>query len=75
VFKDTRNYKKSNEEATFHGNWMNQTKRVLNDYKQIKFFRVVPSNAFKPHDLEFNENFKHMDIDEFLRLHNIQRQL
>ena len=54
---------------------MNQTKRVLNDYKQIKFFRVVPSNAFKPHDLEFNENFKHMDIDEFLRLHNIQRQL
>lgn len=75
VFKDTRNYKKSTEEATFHGNWMNQTKRVLNDYKHIKFFRVVPPNAFKPHDLEFNDNFKHMDMDEFLRMHGIQRQI
>ena len=75
VFKDTRNYKKSTEEATFYGNWMNQTKRVLNDYKHIKFFRVVPPNAFKPHDLEFNDNFKHMDIDEFLRTHDIQRQI
>jgi hypothetical protein len=75
MFKDTRNYKKSKEEATFYGNWMNQTKRVLSDYKHIKFFRVVPPNAFKPHDLEFNENFKHMDIDEFLRMYSIQRQI
>jgi len=75
VFKDTRNYKKTNEEATFYGNWMNQTKRVLNDYKHIKFLRVVPPNAFKPHDLEFNDNFKHMDINEFLRMHGIQRQI
>jgi hypothetical protein len=74
VFKDTRNYKKSKDEATFYGNWMNQTKRVLTDYQHIQFFRVVPKNAFKPHDLEFNTNFKHLDIDEFLQIHNIQRQ-
>ena len=53
---------------------MNQTKRVINDYKDIQFFRVVPKNAFKPNDLEFNENFKHLDIDEFIRIHNIQAQ-
>ncbi len=75
MFKDTRNYKQGNEEATFYGNWMNQTKRVLNDYKHIKFFRVMPPNAFKPHDLEFSDNFKHIDIDEFARMHNIQRQI
>ena len=74
VFKDSRNYKKSKDEATYYGNWMNQTKRVLTDYPHIQFFRVVPPNAFKPHDLEFNKNFKHLDIDEFLRIHNIQRQ-
>jgi len=74
VFKDTRNYKKGKDEATFYGNWMNQTKRVLTDYQHIQFFRVVPKNAFKPHDLEFNTNFKHLDIDEFLQIHNIQRQ-
>ena len=74
VFKDSRNYKKSKDEATYYGNWMNQTKRVLTDYPHIQFFRVVPPNAFKPHDLECNKNFKHLDIDEFLRIHNIQRQ-
>ena len=74
VFKDTRNYKKGKDEATYYGNWMNQTKRVLTDYPHIQFFRVVPKNAFKPHDLEFNTNFKHLDIDEFLQIHNIQRQ-
>ena len=27
MFKDTRNYKRTQDEATFYGNWMNQTKR------------------------------------------------
>jgi hypothetical protein len=75
IFKDTRNYKKSKEEPIYYGNWINQTKRVLNDYKTIKFIRVVEKHGFKPHDLEFSENFKHLDIDEFLRMHNIQRQI
>lgn len=74
VFKDTRNYKKSTDEATYHGNWLNQTKRVLTDYPQIQFRRVVRKDAFKPHDLEFNANFKHLDIDEFIKIHNIQVQ-
>ena len=37
VFKDTRNYKKGNDEATFYGNWMNQTKKCLDEYKDIRF--------------------------------------
>ena len=75
IFKDTRNYKKSKEEPIYYGNWINQTKRVLNDYKTTKFIRVVEKHSFKPHDLEFNDNFKHMDIEEFLRMHGIQRQI
>lgn len=74
VFKDTRNYKKSSDEATYHGNWLNQTKRVLTDYPEIQFRRVIRKDAFKPHDIEFNANFKHLDIDEFLKIHNIQVQ-
>ena len=74
VFKDTRNYKKSTDEATYHGNWLNQTKRVLTDYPQIEFRRVIRKDSFKPHDLEFSANFKHLDIDEFLKIHNIQVQ-
>ena len=28
IFKDTRNYKRGKDEATFYGNWMNQTNAV-----------------------------------------------
>ena len=66
VFKDTRNYKRSVDEATFYGNWMNQTKRCLQDFKNIKFTRVVPKGWFTPKDLEWNENLKHQNLDEFV---------
>ena len=72
IFKDTRNYKKSNDTATFYGNWMNQTKTVLRDYPNIQFYRVTPRGWFRPHDLGFNSNFKHLDIEEFLKLYNLQ---
>lgn len=72
LFKDTRNYKKSNEDATFFGNWMNQTKRVLKDYPNIEFVRVTPRGWFRPNDLEWNKNIKHVDIEEFLRIHSLQ---
>ena len=71
MFKDTRNYKRSVDEATFYGNWMNQTKRVLRDYPKIQFHRVIPANGFKPHDLEFAENFKHLDLDQFVKIYNL----
>ena len=71
MFKDTRNYKKSTDSATFYGNWMNQTKRVLADFPKLKFYRVTPRNWFRPHDLEFNSNFKHIDIEEFLKIYNL----
>ena len=72
IFKDTRNYKRSIDSATFYGNWMNQTKRVLRDYPKIKFHRVVTSDSFKPHDLEFAKNFNNVHIDQFVKIYNLQ---
>lgn len=71
LFKDTRNYKKSKDEATFYGNWLNQTKRVIQDYPSVNFFRVTPKGWFRPHDLEFNNNLKHIDIEEFLKIYSL----
>jgi hypothetical protein len=71
LFKDTRNYKKSSDTATFYGNWMNQTKNVLRDFPKIQFYRVIPQSWFRPHDLEFNENFKHLYIEDFLKIYNL----
>ena len=72
VFKDTRNYKKSNDEATFYGNWMNQTKRCLQDFKDVKFHRVIPKGWFKPKDIEWAGNIDHPTTEEFLSKFDLQ---
>ena len=74
IFGDTRNYKKRTDEATFYGNWMNQTKRCLADFKEIKFYRVCPEGAFKPKDLEWNENLGHMNTKEFVELFKLTQR-
>ena len=75
VFKDTRNYKKSNDEATFYGNWMNQTKRCLQDFKDVKFHRVIPKGWFQPKDLDWAGNIEHPTTEEFLSKFNLQLKL
>ena len=72
IYGDSRNYKKHNEEATFYGNWMNQTKSCLKDYKDVKFHRVIPEGWFTPKDLTWNENIDHPTIDEFLAKFELQ---
>ena len=66
IFKDSRNYKKSQDEATFYGNWMNQTKRVLTDFPDVKFHRVIPEGWFKPKDLDWMKNLDTVTIPQFV---------
>ena len=73
LFKDTRNYKKGNEQATFFGNWMNQTKKCLQDFKDVQFHRVIPTGWFKPKDIEWKDNIDHPSTDEFLEKFNLTR--
>jgi len=75
VFKDTRNYKKSNEQATFHGNWLNQTKRCVQDFPDVQFHRVIPKGWFVPKDLQgkFTKgNIDHPTTEEFLQKFNLE---
>ena len=72
IYGDTRNYKKRNETATFYGNWMNQTKKCLEDYKDVKFHRVIPEGWFKPKDLEWKGNIDHPTIEQFLEKFKLQ---
>ena len=72
LYKDTRNYKKSSEEGTFYGNWMNQTKRCLQDFKDINFTRVIPKDWFSPKDLTWNKNLTTTLIPEFLAKFNLE---
>tara|TARA_Y100001937_G_C7001080_1_gene276496 strand:+ start:33 stop:659 length:627 start_codon:yes stop_codon:yes gene_type:complete len=72
IFKDSRNYKRSRDDATFYGNWMNQTKRCLSDFKNVKFYRVIPKGWFQPKDLDWNQNLTHISIDDFIQKFDIK---
>ena len=72
IFGDSRNYKKRNDEATFYGNWMNQTKRCLQDFKDVQFHRVIPKGWFKPKDIEWAGNIDHPTTEEFLSKFDLQ---
>jgi len=72
VFGDTRNYKKRSDEATFFGNWMNQTKKCLDDYPGIKFMRIIPDGWFKPNDIDRKDNLIHMTTEDFLSKFDLQ---
>ena len=72
IFGDSRNYKKRSDEATFYGNWMNQTKRCLQDFKDVKFHRVIPTGWFKPKDLTWSGNLDHPTTEEFLTKFNLK---
>jgi hypothetical protein len=72
IFGDTRNYKKRNDEATFYGNWMNQTKRCLQDFKDVQFHRVIPKGWFRPKDIEWAGNIDHPTTEEFLAKFDLQ---
>ena len=72
MFGDTRNYKRNKDEATFYGNWMNQTKRCLEDYKDVRFHRVIPKGWFQPKDLEWKGNIDHPTTEQFLSRFDLQ---
>ena len=65
VYADTHNYKKSSDTATFFGNWLNQTERVIKEYKHIDFIRVIETGSFVPDKFENIDNLTHMDYQTF----------
>jgi hypothetical protein len=68
VYADTHNYKKSTDQATFHGNWLNQTEKVIKEYKHLKFYRVIKPDAFIPDKLVASlNNLEHIVYDNFIK--------
>lgn len=65
VYADTFNYKKSSDAATFFGNWLSQTEKVIKEFKQVKFFRVVDNGGYVPDKLGPQlPNLVHISYDE-----------
>ncbi len=66
VYADTFNYKKSTDNATFHGNWLNQTERVIKEFKNTKFLRVIDTDTYIPDKLGSSlPNLSHIHLNIF----------
>lgn len=69
VYADTFNYKKSTDSATFHGNWLTQTEKVIKEYKTVNFYRVIDSGGFVPDRLGANlANLKHITYEDLNKI-------
>lgn len=65
VYADTFNYKKSTDSATFFGNWLSQTEKIIKENKNTKFFRVIENGGFIPERLGPSlPNLSHIGFDE-----------
>jgi hypothetical protein len=65
VYADTYNYKKSSDVATYFGNWLSQTEKVIREFRDTKFFRVVKSGDYVPDKLgPALHNLSHIGYDE-----------
>ena len=73
IYADTNNYKKSSDTATFYGNWLRQTKTVIQEHKNISYFRVIDLDTFCPEELNRFQNFQNLPKNQFMdlfQLHN-----
>ena len=65
VYADTFNYKKSQDAATFFGNWLSQTEKTIKEYKNIQFYRVINQGSFVPDKLQGIPNLQHITFEHF----------
>ena len=66
VYADTHNYKKSTDSATFFGNWLSQTEKVIKEFPHTQFYRVINAGAYIPDKLGPQySNLKHVSIEDF----------
>ena len=71
IYADTFNYKKSTDSATYFGNWLSQTEKVMKEFNKVKFYRVIENNGFIPDRLVSGySNLIHITVDDFRKKFN-----
>lgn len=68
IYADTMNYKKSNDGATFYGNWMRQTSSVIKENKEINFVRVIAPDNYRPDELNTFDNYSEVFVEDFQKM-------
>lgn len=71
LYADTPNYKKSSDSATFFGNWLRQTKNVIEQHPNITYFRVITPDNYIPEELNKFNNLKTIYVEDFQKMFNL----
>jgi len=72
IYADTKNYKKSHDGATYYGNWLKQTKKIIQDNSTVQFTRVIASDNYCPEELNRFDNFKTIRREDFEKIFDLK---
>jgi hypothetical protein len=71
IYANTPNYKRSNERATYHGNWLKQTCITCQKYPEKRYIRVINEDGFIPKEFSNLDNLSHITVEDFVKTFNI----
>ena len=71
LYADTPNYKKSQDSATFFGNWLRQTKNVIQENPNTHYVRVIASDNYCPEELNKFRNFSTITVEDFKKIYQL----
>ena len=65
IYAGTYNYKRIDEHATFHGNWLRQTLITCQKFSKKRYIRVLGENGYIPQEFHDLSNMSHINIKNF----------
>ena len=65
VYAGSYAYKSSNSPPTYYGNWVGQINRVLEEFTNVKFTRIVTNYTASPKEWARFKNYNEMDLHIF----------
>ena len=75
LYAGTEFYKPTTAAPTFTGNWIRQLVKIMHDFRQTQFVRVVGATTARLAELESVPNLAHLDLDTFVDRINKQKDL
>lgn len=75
VYASTKHYKAVGAAPTFTGNWARQLCRIMQDFQQCQFVRVMGATTMVLSELDSIKNLTHVPISEFLERINTGKEL
>ena len=65
IYTDTKNYKRSADNATYYGNWLKQTITTIIKHPKIIYVRVIEEGGFIPKEMINIDNLTHETVESF----------